>query len=206
MGSKGWFCFLTSCLLAQPASAQDWNWGDEPWDDLLDSRPSLYAAAVAGAQLSDGGAGAFDHNAGYVAGGQFGIVLKPWRVESEITYQRTDYDDAVDLTFDLEVIRGTIGLYYDVKPIAALGGISPYAGGGLGAASLEVSGTDGNGFKDDTISFTLHGETGINLSLTDQIAVAPHYRFEWFDSGGETAGANDDFYAHALRVSLRVFF
>ena len=206
MSSKWLVLLCANCLISQSASAQNWDWGAEPWDDLRGSITSVYAGAVAGLQLSDGGAGAFDHGAGFVAGGQFGIAFAPWRLESEVVYQRTDYDDAIDATFDLDVIRGTLSLYYDLQPIAALGGMSPYLGGGMGAAYLEVSGTDGNAFEDDTTTFTLHGEFGLNFPLTDHAAVAPHYRFEWFDSGGETEGAADDFYAHAFRVAVRVLF
>ena len=206
MPSKWLVGFFVGCLITEAAWAQDSDWGDEPWDDPQAGTPSVYAGAVAGVQFSDGGAGAFDHSSGYVAGGQLGVAFASWRLESEIVYQQTDYEDAVDASFDLEVVRGALGLYYDVEPIAALSGLAPYLGGGLGVASLEVSGTDGNAFEDETTSFTLHGELGLNLPLTENVVVAPHYRFEWFDSGGETEGSDDDFYAHAVRIAVRFLF
>lgn len=112
MRSKWSICISSAAyLVCGSASAQTWNWGNEPWDNLREDITSIYAGPVAGVQLSDDGAGAFDHDPGYVLGGQFGVTFAPWRLESEVVYQRTDYDDAVDNTFDLQAIRGTLGLY-----------------------------------------------------------------------------------------------
>jgi hypothetical protein len=45
----------------------------------------------------------------------------------------------------------------------------------------------------------------LNVNLTGNFAIAPHYRFEWFDTN-EVANLQDDLYAHALRVTGRFSF
>lgn len=173
------------------------------------SANGLYLGLVGGAQFFDGvdaGDGTeIDFDTGYVVGGQLGYRFGQLRAEAELAYEVAELEDVDDDIFDTKVIRAAAGLYFDLLPVAALGGISPYAGGGIGVANIEIEGTDGNDFEDDETGFTFHGEAGVTIKITENLAIAPHYRFEWFDTK-EVANFENDLYAHAVRVSGRFSF
>ena len=189
---------LCSCALlaAEPASAQPWTRGNH-----------LYLGYVNGLEFFAGG-DEFDYEPAYVFAGQIGYVFGQWRAEGELAYEDTTFDNANDNDFDLEVIRLGASVFYDMPPLTAVGGASPYAGGGIGIANVAVAATaNDNDFEEDATVFTFHGETGISFNVASRVAITPHYRFEWFDSGGQKIGTIDkDFYAHTLRIAARVSF
>jgi opacity protein-like surface antigen len=110
----------------------------------------------------------------------------------------------VDVDGDFDIYRGTVSLYYDFDNVSRF---TPYFGGGLGAAYIDVEDTTfANNLtvegESDTY-FTAHGEAGLAIAATDQIAIVPAYRFIWLDDGED--GFDDDT-AHLLKMGLRFRF
>lgn len=164
----------------------------------------IYMGIVGGPQFFNGGDVAFDYNTGYVIGGQLGYKFGSWRAEAEISYESSEFRDVDNDVFDFEVIRGGVSLFYDLATAPAHDALSPYIGGGIGASNINAEGTDDSTFEDDETGLTLHSEIGMTIKMTQSIAIAPHYRFEWFETG--IAGFDDYFHAHAFRVAARLGF
>ena len=186
-------CLAMGCI-ATTTKAQTWS-----------TATNAYFGLVGGAQLFDGGEGFVDYDPGYVIGGQLGYKLGQLRAEAEIVYESAEFEDGAGTTFDITSLRGSLSGYYDFVKPDLLGDLSPYLGGGIGVADLNIEGTDGNTFEDDVTALTLHGELGISLNLAYNFSVAPHYRIEWYDSGN-IAGFDDDIIAHNFRVAGRLWF
>lgn len=186
-------CLSTSCI-STAVNAQTWS-----------TATNAYFGLIGGAQLFDGGEGFVDYDPGYVIGGQLGYKLGELRAEAEIAYESAEFEDGVGTVFDITVLRGSLGAYYDFSQPDILGDLSPYLGGGIGLADLTIEGTDGNTFEDDETALTLHGELGMSLNLAYNFSIAPHYRIEWYDSGN-IAGFGDDIIAHNFRIAGRLWF
>ncbi|MGH1481692.1 MAG: outer membrane protein [Geminicoccales bacterium] len=188
-------CVAFFVLMTNSAIAQSWSRDNH-----------FYIGYVNGIEFFGGGDD-FDYEPAYAFAGQVGYAFGQWRAEGELTYEDTTFDNANNSDFDLEIIRFAASLFYDLPPLSAVGGASPYAGGGLGISNVSVAATaNNNDFEDDTAAFTFHGEVGINFNVASRLAIVPHYRFEWFDSGGELGTIDNNFYTHALRVAARVSF
>ena len=181
---------LIIAVLANPAAGQDWTRGNH-----------FYAGIVNGANFFDSEEENFDYDAGFVVGGQVGYTFDQWRSEAEISYATGSFDDAVDEQFDIEVIRGGVGLYYDATPITSLANASPYIGAGIGIANVTIEGTGNNTFEESDNKFTAHGEAGVTFNLSKHFALAPQYRFEWIDNGIDVL--QEDLYAHVVRIAGR---
>lgn len=156
----------------------------------------LYVGVVGGVQLfsdNEDGDVDIDFDTGYVVGGLLGYRFGDFRTEAELNYQETEANDFVDV----EILRYTAGLYYDIAAFPLP--ITPYIGGGLGLASID---SDGGG--NDETNFTWHGEVGGSLYLGDQLAIVPAYRYEWIDNDGLVS--DDPVTSHAFRLGLRLSF
>lgn len=156
----------------------------------------LYVGVVGGVQFfsdNEDGNVDIDFDTGYVVGGLLGYRFGALRAEAELDYQETEANDFVDV----EILRYTAGLYYDIAALPLP--ITPYIGGGVGLASID---SDGGG--NDETNFTFHGEVGGSLYLGDSLAIVPAYRYEWIDN--EDLVSDDPVESHALRVGLRLSF
>ncbi|MGI9436650.1 MAG: outer membrane protein [Geminicoccaceae bacterium] len=193
MCSRVLFCFFGILLLPSFGAAQ-----------TSSSGTGLIVGIVGSSQFFDGGENVFDYDTGYGIGGQLGYRLGQWRAMAEIGYNGSDFRDAGNDVFDVEIIRGDVSLFYDFGTAAALGNVTPYLGGGVGAANITVKGTGNSSFEDDETGITLHGEIGFSVGVTESFAIVPQYRLEWFDTG--VAGFDENFYAHAFRVAAQLGF
>jgi len=110
---------------------------------------------------------------------------------------------SVDTDGELDVLRGTAGLYLDITLLPVF---TPYVGGGIGAAHIEGEATTVAGvrveFEDDT-HLTGHGEVGLAFDLLPLVSIVPAYRFIWIDNG---EGAIEDTTAHVLKLGARIEF
>lgn len=150
------------------------------------------------------------YDAGFAIGGQLGYKYSVFRLALEFEYGHAGFDSirALGMNFDVDgdfdIYRGTANVYYDFDNATRF---TPYFGGGLGAAYVDVEDTtiansvtvDG---ESDTY-FTAHGEVGLAVAATDQIAIVPAYRFIWIDDGSD--GFDDDT-ANLFKVGLRFRF
>ena len=161
----------------------------------------LYVGIVTGPEFFAGGDDAFDYNTGYVIGGQLGYRFGRWRAQGEVAYGESEFRDIDNDVFDIDVIRGSASLLYDLPTTPALDALSPFVGGGLGVSNIE---TKGVGFEDDETGVTLHGEVGLAIAITPSTSLVPQYRYEWFEQG--VAGFDDYLHSHSFRIGAQVGF
>ena len=190
--------FVSTCLASSGAMAQT----------VLNTQ-GPYIGLSGGVQFYDGieaGDGTdIDFDTGFGGAGQVGYRFGQLRAEVELAYQAAEAEDVDGDVFDNTVLRGTIGAYYDFSPLLVAGDFAPYVGAAVGVANIEVEGTDGNNFKDDETGLTFHGEAGFTYHITNNIAVSPNYRWEWYETN-EVADVDGELYAHAIRVTGRYAF
>lgn len=175
-----------------------------------------YVGVSAGALLFqdiDGTVGgedtSLDFAPGYALAAQVGYRFSAIRTELELEYGVVDLDVAEaagveeDLDGDFSVLRGTAGLYLDLTVLPL---VTPYAGGGIGAAWIDGDSATIDGVtvevEDDT-HLTAHGEIGLALDFFPLVSIVPAYRYVWIDSGD---GEVDDTTAHILKLGARLEF
>lgn len=140
----------------------------------------------------------FEYKA-FMISGAAGFRLTPnLRAEAEILYEQAPLENS---SLDIEVIRGSLGGFFDFSPISMGGyGLSPYFGGGLGIAHVEVI--------EDEYSFFWHGDVGASVPLGNNLELVPGIRFEYtYLEDGETfVNIDDDLWITQLRVGVRYAF
>ncbi len=146
------------------------------------SAQSYYAGLSAGtATFFDQGGFEYDYF-GYVVAGQVGYRMSPsLRVEAELSYAASSADDnilGVNVDVDTTVIRPSVSAYYDFVGVS-LGGLTPFAGAGLGIAFAEVDADIGGSVEDEELSAHLDG--GANLALGSGLDLVPMARWELTD-------------------------
>ena len=146
-----------------------------------------------------------DFDSGSAVRGQLGYRFGSLRAQAEVAYQFVEFEDVDDDEFDTNIIRGTLGLFYDFAPLPVFEAPTPYVGGGIGFANIAIDGEDGNDFEDDQTGFTFHGELGLAYDLTDSFALMPQYRFEWYETN-DVAEVQDNLFSHAFGVGGRYHF
>lgn len=120
------------------------------------------------------------------------------RAEVEFSFEGAGASNSAD---DAEVIRGTVGGYYNFidRTIFGISDIRPYAGLGLGFAKVDIGGIDNN-------AFTGHAEAGLSIPLDDDhLDLVPGVRMEYTLLNGQD-GFNDNLLASQIRLGLRYYF
>ncbi len=190
MTSKNmWLAGVAVCALALagPAAAQGFS-----------TPQGLYAGLSGGtATFFDQGGFEFDYF-GFVIAVQVGMRLTPdLRVEGEIAYESTSAEDdigIIDVDVDVTVVRPSVSAYYDFNTIS-IGGMTPYAGGGLGFSFIEADFNRGFGSDDDT-EISAHVEGGATLDMGGNLGIVPAARWELTDDASNVQ----------LRVGARLWF
>ncbi len=168
---------------------------DGPYIGLAIAQSSFY-------DIDAGDGTEIDIDSGSAVRGQIGYGFGSWRAQAEVAYQFVEAEDVDGDDFDNDIIRGTIGLFYDFAPLQIFESPTPYVGGGIGFANIAV---DGDGIDDDQTGFTFHGELGLAYNLTDSFSLAPQYRFEWYETN-DVAEVQDNLFSHAFGVGGRYHF
>lgn len=140
---------------------------------------------------------------------QVGFKTWIWRVEGELEYIQAGTDSVrflgttVNVNGDFDILRWSGGAYYDFDNQTRY---TPYAGGGLGFATVsedDVS-VGGSTVDGDTETYlTAHAEFGLGVDITKEISIVPAYRYVWFDSG---ESGFDDNTGHLFKVGARYLF
>jgi len=157
----------------------------------------------------EGESASLDFAPGYAIAAQLGYRFSALRTELELEYGVVDLDVieaagvSEDLDGELNVLRGTAGLYLDFTLLPLF---TPYVGGGVGAAHVDGDSTTIDGVtvevEDDT-HLTAHGEVGLALDFLPFVSIVPAYRYIWIDSG---EGDLDDTTAHLIKLGARFEF
>jgi len=181
---------LAATTLSGQSSAKD-----GPYLGLAIAQSSFY-------DIDAGDGTEIDFDSGSAVRGQFGYRFGSLRAQAEVAYQFVEFEEEDDDDFNTDIIRGTISLFYDFAPLPVFEAPTPYAGGGIGLANIAV---DGDGVDDDETGFTFHGEIGLAYDLTDNFALMPQYRFEWYETN-DVAEVQDNLFSHAFGVGGRYHF
>jgi opacity protein-like surface antigen len=129
--------------------------------------------------------------------GALGYRITPnLRAEAELLYESADTDNFGSL--DIEIFRGTVSGYFDFNSLN-MGGypISPYVGGGLGFASVEL--------VDDEIGLTWHIEGGVSVPIANNLEIVPGLRFE-YNAIDDNFVEDDSIWVTQVRVGVRYSF
>lgn len=162
--------------------------------------------AISDRDADVGGVGVdIEYDDGFAVGGQLGYKYNVFRVALEFEYGHSGFDSVggIDADGDFDAYRGTVSLYYDFDNVSRF---TPYFGGGLGAAYIDVDDASVGGVNVDIDSdtyFTAHGELGLAIAASDHVAIVPAYRFIWVDDDED--GLDDDT-AHLFKLGLRFRF
>jgi opacity protein-like surface antigen len=179
----------TSAVLVMPSIANGQEGADDGAYIGFSLAPLLFPDNEAGATTVK-----FDTGVGFSALG--GYKLGNLRLEGELAYETVEGTSTADVNADVHIVRFTGGAYFDFDQWA----LRPYLGGGMGVAGLDTSG----GFDGDDTAFTWHGEVGLTIPLTEQLAILPAYRYEWTDT--DLGNVDEPLTSNAFRVTLRYQF
>jgi opacity protein-like surface antigen len=149
-----------------------------------------------------------DLDRGFTVGGVFGTHLfnDYLRAEVEGSYSRYDIDECIEDTSKCAVTDGDVSAFYLLGNLwfdFNLGGFSPYLGGGIGAARVDV---DTSTFPDDNDwGFAFQAGAGIRFGLTDALQVDVGYRFKDVPDLSIDS-LETDFQSHNAQIGLTLGF
>lgn len=127
---------------------------------------------------------------GYALQGAIGYSFDSGlRTELEVSYLDSDIKNVTTagtttavLGGDVDVFAGHAAAYYDF----AVGSFAPYLGGGLGVANVDIDpGTIGGVAipTSNETNFSMFGELGVSIPVSEGVAIAPAVRYLWVDTG-----------------------
>ena len=156
----------------------------------LDGLQGFYAGGAIGtATFFDQGDIEYDY-LGYVIAGQAGYRLTPdLRVEAELAYEATE-GEIGSVNVDLDFFRLGASAYYDFNTVS-VGGLLPFAGGGVGIVDGD-GGRTGVGGTEPSV----HLDGGASMRLGDNLDIVPMARWELIDDASNVQ----------LRVGARFWF
>lgn len=173
-------CILAFSALATPALAQSWNGQtyvtvQGGWTQQEDHDFTASTGAKINTQMKDG----------YVVVGALGRQYGNIRAELEGSYRVNDVDThqttgpaLAGSRGETRVIAGMGNLYYDMPTGGAL---TPYIGGGIGAADVQFEnyGTNATGtvLDDGETVFAYQGMAGLNFAVTNNLSLNAEYRY-----------------------------
>ena len=195
-------------LAAGSALGADYTAPDEP---VADS--GWYAGVFGGASWADEiefdddvDELELDLDTGFTVGGVLGMHFADhFRGEIEASYADYDIDDCdsvlkcAGLDGDISAFYALANLWFDFD----VGGFSPYIGGGVGAAMIDV---DFDTFIDDSewgLAFQAGG--GVRFGLADSVMVDVGYRFKGIPDI-EVDSFDGELYSHNAQVGLTFEF
>jgi opacity protein-like surface antigen len=184
------FCSSTLAVAAdisvEPEPVSEINWYvsvhggvkfDEDWDDVSEAYDLTPGAT-------------FETENGWRFGGSIGYVFSSFlALEGEVSYLSQDFDRLTedtepqptesDIGGDLSVLTGMINIVAGV-PLGSF--VQPYVGAGIGIAhvsfdtDVDVIGATVFTLDDSDSSFAAQAFAGVNLMLSDQVAIGGRYR------------------------------
>lgn len=152
----------------------------------------------------------FDSGFGFGGGGGYDFDFL--RVEGEIVYRRNDVNKVstaqygnVDGSGDLSALSFMLNGFYDFKNRTF---ITPYIGGGMGVALLDLSTVTAETIRisggDDTV-FAYQLEAGFNNAINESMSFDIGYRY--FSTTDPSLGGTDaEYKSHNLVIRFRYVF
>lgn len=178
----------TGLLLSGAATAQQ-------------AKTGAYAGAAVGqsifwdTDLNSGGELEYEFFSLFISGALGYRITPNLRAEAELLYESADIENR---GFDIEVFRSTVSGYFDFAPFALAGfDMSPYAGGGLGFAHVDLF--------DDDFELTWHAEGGASIPVGNNLEFVPGIRFEYISIDQNNID-DDSIWVTQLRAGVRYSF
>ena len=149
----------------------------------------------------------FDY--GLNVNGAMGFVVGQGRMEIEVAYRTNDIDSfsvigvSVPGGGDVTALSGLLNAFYDIKTDSA---ITPYLGGGIGVANVEIDnlsilGIPFPGSEDDTVfAYQLGG--GIGYAINDTMTVDLGYRY-FATADPDFNGLEAEYGSHNITIGIR---
>lgn len=180
---------------------------------------SLGVASVNDSDLSDStGYGTIEFDPGFSFAAAVGYAFGSARIEGELAYQENDYD-SLSLTIpglgsasgaidgDATVTSLLLNGYFDFKNDSKF---TPYVGGGIGMANVEVGAISIPGIgavttsaDDDVFAYQL--TAGFGVEMTEKVELDFKYRY-FATSDPDFEGTNAEFSSNNLYAGVRVGF
>jgi OOP family OmpA-OmpF porin len=169
------FATLTTPVLAQSWDGQTYVTVQGGWNQQEDHNFTTGGGAKVNTEMKDG----------YVVVGAVGRQYGNIRAELEGSYRANDVDGhnvggpvLEGSRGESKVMAGMGNLYYDIPTGGAL---TPYLGGGVGAADVQFEnyGTNATGtvLDDGETVFAYQGIAGLNYALTGNVSLNAEYRY-----------------------------
>jgi len=200
------FCLMASFILVLPATsfaARGWYGG-----------ANIGMAIVPDSDIdvsigNNSGSGEISYDTGYTFGGAMGYTIDMLRIEGEISYLRTDFDDISGpggtLPLDGDV-SGLTFLFNGYLDFATGGPLTPFITAGIGYSNVDV---DIYGYSDDDNLFTYQFGGGVGYAMNEAVTLDLRYRylgFEDYEYSEPGASINVEVASHNITVGMRIAF
>lgn len=177
--------------------------------------PQLYVqgnigyTALTDSDLTGGdmpGAAELSFSEGWNVSGAVGVKVGNGRLEGEIGYRTNDLDDYSDsrgsepVDGDVSNISFMVNGYYDIPTGTA---VTPYVGGGIGLARLEIKPQDEDSM-DDTV-FAYQVGLGVGIAVSKTVTIDLGYRY-FATADPEFDGVEAEYKSHNILAGVRVVF
>jgi opacity protein-like surface antigen len=201
------FSTVASAALALSATAA---LAVDPYDDAPASSGGWYVSLFGGGSIPEDISGEFfdaysadfydfniDLDNGFLVGGAVGAYFNSWlRGEFEVSYAKWNaqnvYDGYYDATYGadggIDALYVLTNLWFDLD----MGSFTPYAGGGIGGANVDIDIDSGSIYNPDNSewAFAYQAGGGLKYELTDAIDFDLAYRYRGImDFNGDDLGA-----------------
>jgi len=152
-----------------------------------------------------------ESDAGFNFGGAVGYGIGMARIEGEVAYRLNSLDafSSMGLSVpgdgDFEAVSFMANAYLDIIPS---GNISPYIGGGIGAATVSIEDASIAGIPlenvDDTV-FAGQVMVGVGFSVAPNVIIDGEYRF-FITSDWDVQTSKAEYMHHGFNVGVRYMF
>lgn len=198
---------VVASVAVNPPVAATAGW----YGDVAGSYTALQDSDLFDGRLA-GGRGELETDGGFGITGALGYAYgNGLRVEVEIGYRQNDLDRISVGGFgttatgpvngEISALSGMANVYYDY-PIN--GGLIPYIGGGIGAASVDIDST-ALAADDSETAFAYQFMGGLRYPLNERLAVRVGYRF-FTTEDVELQNTDVEYISHNVEVGLTYAF
>lgn len=167
-----------------------------------DVHAEFYDAKIGSASVEDG----------YKAGGSVGYDFGSFRAEAEVSNYWNDIESvstpfipALTGSGDASIFAVMGNVFYDIE--IGKSGITPYVGGGVGWAQVDLEGSIGGlsgKVSDSGLAYQLIG--GVSYDMTENLAVFTDYRYLRMDTLDMPLDIKADLEIHSVNAGVRFNF
>ena len=160
-------------------------------------------------EIDNSGGSEFTFDTGWNVGGAIGQNYGNFRAELELAYRENDFDTLEIPGFgsfpstageNIWSLSYMLNLYWDFENQSP---ITPYVGGGIGGATIEIS--DDFGFEEDDTVFAYKGAAGIQWNLAPNLDLLVDYSY-LRTTDPDFSGLEMEYVSHNVSGGIRLMF